>query len=64
MAGQLTRAAFAFVSKKAGYDLSPETDEQVTDAARGLYEKFSGYVMSASGVGAAAAAAAAALKMK
>ncbi|KAI9147547.1 microtubule associated protein [Paramyrothecium foliicola] len=34
--------AFDTISKKAGYDFNPQTDEKITDAARGAYEKFSG----------------------
>jgi hypothetical protein len=42
MDGANVGVAFDFISKKAGHDLNPETDEKVTDGARGLYEKFSG----------------------
>ncbi|KEY73834.1 hypothetical protein S7711_03129 [Stachybotrys chartarum IBT 7711] len=34
--------AFDFASKKAGRDFDPKTDEQITDAGRSAYEKFSG----------------------
>lgn len=34
--------AFDFASKKAGYDLSPEMDEKVTDGLRSAYESYSG----------------------
>jgi hypothetical protein len=34
--------AFDFVSKKAGKDFDPKTDEKITDGARGLYEKATG----------------------
>ncbi|OLN90178.1 hypothetical protein CCHL11_09797 [Colletotrichum chlorophyti] len=36
--------AFDFISKKAGHDFSDSTDEKITDAGRGMYEKASGYV--------------------
>ncbi|KAF4773109.1 hypothetical protein CPAR01_14218 [Colletotrichum paranaense] len=29
-------------SKKAGHDFSPSTDEKITDAGRGIYEKVTG----------------------
>ncbi|GKT66351.1 hypothetical protein ColTof3_13690 [Colletotrichum tofieldiae] len=35
---------FDFGSKKAGHDFAPGTDEKITDAGRGLYEKVTGYV--------------------
>jgi hypothetical protein len=34
--------AFDAISKKAGHDFDPKTDEKITDAARGAFEKFSG----------------------
>ncbi|KAK1985758.1 hypothetical protein LZ30DRAFT_707655 [Colletotrichum cereale] len=34
--------AFDAVSKKAGHDFNPSTDEKITDGARGLYEKVTG----------------------
>lgn len=34
--------AFDAISKKAGHDFDPKTDEQITDGARGLYEKATG----------------------
>jgi hypothetical protein len=34
--------AFDFASKKAGHDMNPQTDEKITDAGRGLYEKVTG----------------------
>jgi hypothetical protein len=34
--------AFDTVSKKAGHDLNPSTDEKITDAGRGLFEKVTG----------------------
>jgi hypothetical protein len=37
-------AAFDFLSKKAGHDFNPKTDEKITDGARGLLEKVTGYV--------------------
>ena len=37
-------AAFDFASKKSGHDFAPGTDEKITDGARGLYEKATGYV--------------------
>lgn len=39
---KLIPAALDFVAKKAGYNLSPETEEMITDAAREGYEKYSG----------------------
>jgi hypothetical protein len=30
------------MSKKAGRDFDPKTDEKITDGARGLYEKVTG----------------------
>ncbi|KAK2008714.1 hypothetical protein LZ32DRAFT_661888 [Colletotrichum eremochloae] len=33
---------FDFGSKKAGHDFSPSTDEKITDAGRGIYEKVTG----------------------
>ncbi|EFQ36265.1 hypothetical protein CGRA01v4_14989 [Colletotrichum graminicola] len=33
---------FDFGSKKAGHDFSPSTDEKITDAGRGVYEKVTG----------------------
>jgi len=38
--------AFDFASKKTGHDFAPGTDEKITDGARGLYEKATGYVPS------------------
>merc|ERR1712225_141206 len=34
--------AFGFISKKAGYNVDPNTGEKITDGARGLYEKQTG----------------------
>ncbi|KAL6853105.1 hypothetical protein ACO1O0_007658 [Amphichorda felina] len=34
--------AWDTISKKAGHDFDRETDEKITDAARGAFEKFSG----------------------
>lgn len=34
--------AFDAISKKAGHDFNPATDEKITDGARGLYEKATG----------------------
>jgi hypothetical protein len=34
--------AFDAISKKAGHDFDPKTDEKITDGARGLYEKATG----------------------
>lgn len=36
--------AFDFISKKTGYKIDPNTSEKITDGARGLYEKQTGYV--------------------
>ncbi|OHE91104.1 hypothetical protein CORC01_13586 [Colletotrichum orchidophilum] len=33
---------FDIGSKKAGHDFSPSTDEKITDAGRGIYEKVTG----------------------
>ena len=34
--------AFDFVSKKAGHDMAPQTDEKITDGGRGVFEKLTG----------------------
>ncbi|KAM0269645.1 hypothetical protein ACHAQH_009688 [Verticillium albo-atrum] len=34
--------AFAAISKKTGYNLSRDTQEKITDAGRGAFEKASG----------------------
>ena len=33
---------FDTVSKKSGHDMAPQTDEKITDGARGLFEKVTG----------------------
>lgn len=37
--------AFDFASKKAGHPVDRNTGEKITDAARGAYEKATGYVL-------------------
>jgi hypothetical protein len=37
-------AAFAFIAKKSGHNIDAKTSEKITDGARGLFEKFTGYV--------------------
>ncbi|KAL2071955.1 hypothetical protein VTL71DRAFT_11298 [Oculimacula yallundae] len=37
--------AFDFISKKTGHNMDPNTSEKITDGARGLYEKQTGYVL-------------------
>jgi hypothetical protein len=34
--------AFSAASKKAGYNVDPNTSERITDAARGMYESATG----------------------
>jgi hypothetical protein len=36
-------AGFDAASKRAGHDFDPKTDEKITDAARGMFEKATGY---------------------
>lgn len=38
----LSSPAFAFASKKAGYNLDPSASEKITDGIRGAYEKTTG----------------------
>lgn len=38
------REAWDAASKKAGHDFDSKTDEQITDGARAIYEKATGYV--------------------
>jgi hypothetical protein len=40
-------AAFAFVAKKSGHNIDAKTSEKITDGARGLFEKLTGYVLPA-----------------
>lgn len=43
----LTKVAPAdFLAKKSGHPVDAKTNEKITDGARGLYEKFTGYVTS------------------
>lgn len=38
----------AFLEKKTGHNFSAEQNEKITDGARGLYEKQTGYVLTSS----------------
>lgn len=35
---------FDMLSKKSGHNVDPKTGEKITDSARGLFEKATGYV--------------------
>lgn len=37
--------AAGFLAKKSGHNMDAKTTEKVTDGARGLYEKFTGWVL-------------------
>lgn len=37
-------AGLDFVQKKTGHTMGRDTNEKITDGARGLYEKATGYV--------------------
>jgi hypothetical protein len=38
------RAGLDFIEKKTGHTMGRDTNEKITDGARGLYEKATGYV--------------------
>lgn len=40
----ITPIALNFVEQKTGHKLDPNTNEKITDGARGVYEKTTGYV--------------------
>jgi hypothetical protein len=41
----LTSAGLDFIEKKSGHTMGRDTNEKITDGARGLYEKATGYVL-------------------
>jgi hypothetical protein len=38
-------AGLDFIEKKTGHTMGRDTNEKITDGARGLYEKATGYVL-------------------
>jgi hypothetical protein len=41
----LTSEGLDFIEKKTGHTMGRDTNEKITDGARGLYEKATGYVL-------------------
>jgi hypothetical protein len=39
---QLTHSGLDFIEKKSGHSLGRDTNEKITDGARGLFEKATG----------------------